>query len=277
MHENDLKIQLIPYFYIKSLNCFKFYIMLTKNLHRILFFDIETASAAPNYTEMDADLQSLWDHKAGYWLKTEHDHKDPNVFADLYMKKAGIYAEFGKVVCISMGILRKDKNGIKELRLSSIYGTDEKTILSEFAQLINKYFNDPANDFLCGHNIKEFDVPYLSRRMIIHGISLPKMLDNAGKKPWETNHLIDTLELWKFGDYKNYTSLKLLAYVLGIPSPKDDIDGSMVSQVFWEEKNLDRIMEYCQKDVKTTVQVYLRLNGLPLVEEEKISFAGKKK
>jgi len=251
--------------------------MITKNLHRILFFDIETASNAPNYSLLESDLKSLWEHKAGYWLKSEQEKSDPDVFTDLYSKKAGIYAEFGKVVCISMGILLMEKNIIKELRLSSIFGEDEPKILSDFAKLTDKYFADPTNDYLCGHNIKEFDVPFLSRRMIIHGVALPKMLDNAGKKPWETLHLIDTMEMWKFGDYKNYTSLKLLAHVLGIPSPKDDIDGSMVSNVFWEEKNLERIRNYCEKDVKTTVQVFLKLNGLPVIEDDKISFSRKDK
>lgn len=250
--------------------------MLTKNLHRILFFDIETASSSPDYQTLDPELQSLWDHKASYWIKSDLEAGATDVFSDLYRKKAGIYAEFGKVVCISMGILIMEKDDIKELRLSSISGSEEKALLTAFAQLIDKYYGDPSKDYFCGHNLKEFDVPYLSRRMVIQGIPLPKMLDISGKKPWEITHLLDTMEMWKFGDFKNYTSLKLLAYVLGIPSPKDDIDGSMVSQVFWEEKNIDRIREYCEKDVKTTVQVYLRLNGLPLVDEEKIVKSGKK-
>lgn len=251
--------------------------METKNLHRILFFDIETASATPDYLGMDSELQALWDHKSAYWLKSVDDPADPAVFADLYSKKAGIYAEFGRVVCISMGFLILDKGEIKELRLNSFSGSDESVILKEFSQLLEKYFGDPASSFLCGHNIREFDVPYLSRRMIINGLRLPRMLDIAGKKPWETTHLIDTMELWKFGDYKNYTSLKLLAHVLGIPSPKDDIDGSMVSKVYWEENDLERIKNYCEKDVKTTVQVFLRLKNLKMVEEEKIRSSIKQK
>ena len=154
----------------------------------------------------------------------------------------------------------------QRVQLKSFYGDDEKILLEEFAQLLSKHYNTPAS-LLCGHNGKEFDFPYLARRMLINGIPLPSILDLAGKKPWEIRHL-DTLELWKFGDYKHYTSLELLAAIFDIPTPKDDIDGSQVAKVYWEDKDLERIAAYCQKDVLTTLQLFRRYQGLPLVKEE---------
>jgi DNA polymerase elongation subunit (family B) len=126
---------------------------------------------------------------------------------------------------------------------------------------------------LCAHNGKEFDFPYLSRRMMVNGISLPAVLDNAGKKPWEVK-FVDTLELWKFGDYKHYTSLELLAYLFGIPTPKDDIDGSMVAGIYYQEKDLPRIARYCEKDVLTIIRLLLKFAGQDTIAEEHVELIG---
>ena len=231
----------------------------------ILFLDIETVPVSKEYKELPPIMQKLWKKKSKYWLKDKEENDE--VFAELFSEKAGIYAEFAKVVCISVGYI-KESGGKREMRLNSYYGHDEKKVLSDFSELLNKYFNNPDKYSLCGHNIKEFDIPFLSRRMIINGLPLPAMLDIAGKKPWETKHLCDTLEMWKFGDYKNYTSLDLLAAIFGIKSPKDDINGSMVGKVYWETKDLERIKVYCEKDVKTVAQIYLKMKNQPMLEEE---------
>lgn len=236
-----------------------------KNLSNILFIDIETVSTYKSLNEMNDDLKELWQKKCKYWINEDENIIDAS--ENLYVEKAGIYAEFAKVVCISVGIIDKNKNN-KAIRLKSFFGENETEILQHFSDLLNTHFNNPNVYSLCGHNIKEFDIPFLARRMIINKLPLPHMLDIMGKKPWETKHLLDTIEMWKFGDYKNYTSLNLLSNILGIKSPKDDIDGSMVGQVYWKEKDLERIRIYCEKDVKTVAQVYLRMNNLPLLDEE---------
>ena len=245
--------------------------MLLTTLPKILFLDIETVSEKAEYNQLSEELKALWQHKSSYWLKEIKD-PDETDYSKTYVEKAGIYAEFGKIVCISMGIILLDKDEIHSFRLNSIYGEDEKELLVKFAALLDKFYPNPESSFICGHNIKEFDIPYLARRLIINGVKLPKMLDISGKRPWETKFLLDTLELWKFGDYKHFTSLKLLAHILQIPSPKDDIDGSMVGSVFWEEGDLERIRIYCEKDVVTSARVFLRLSDLPGIPEEKVIF-----
>jgi len=242
---------------------------LTSNLdlRNILFFDIETVSEYQNYTEMPEHFQKLWTIKAKNLSRELELDKDQS--AHWYNSKAGIFAEFSKVVCISMGYLRKE-NDAWVLRLKSISGHDELELLKEFSQVLDKNYDQADKSLICGHNIKEFDVPFLCRRMVKHNLPLPAILDVAGKKPWEIKQFIDTLELWKFGDMKNFTSLNLLAAVLDVPTPKDDIDGSMVGQVYWEENDLDRIAVYCQKDVATVVQVLFRLSGMPILSPDQI-------
>ncbi|HEY4798877.1 MAG TPA: ribonuclease H-like domain-containing protein, partial [Bacteroidia bacterium] len=186
---------------------------------KILFLDIETAPQYPSYDNIPETFKKLWDKKASYLIK---EKETP---ADVY-KNAGIFAEFGKVICITVGMFSG-----KAFRLKSFSGDNEKTMLEEFSVLLNKHYHSDAH-FLCAHNGKEFDFPFLARRMLINGLKVPHILDNAGKKPWEVK-LLDTMELWKFGDYKNFTSLNLLAEIFGIPSPKDDIDGSMIYKVYW--------------------------------------------
>lgn len=229
-------------------------------LDKILFLDIETVPAAPDYHSLPPQMQVLWNKKAKLIGK-------PDELPEEVYEKAGIYAEFGKIVCISVGLFRS-KEKTMEFRVKSFYGNDEKEILNSFFSLLQKHFNTP-NHFLCAHNGKEFDFPYLCRRFVVNRMPIPPELQLSGKKPWEVNHL-DTLELWKFGDFKSYTSLNLLAHALDIPTPKDDIDGSQVWEVYWKEKNIDRITTYCQKDVITVAQIFLRLQNEPLIKKENI-------
>lgn len=229
------------------------------NLENILFLDIETVPEQENFTTLDAEMQSLWEHKTQYQRK---DDFTPEEFYD----RAGIWAEFGKIVCISVGYFTF-KGDIRHFRVTSFFGEETK-ILKDFSNLMENHFSKPQH-LLCGHNAKEFDLPFIARRMIIHQIAIPSKLNLFGKKPWEVPHL-DTLELWKFGDYKHFTSLKLLTKVLGIPSSKGDIDGSQVGHVYYVEKDIDRIVTYCEKDVIAVAQVFLRLRREDLLVEEEI-------
>ena len=228
-------------------------------LPSVLCLDIETVPQYPTFEDAPLPLQELWNHKAN------NIHKNDSETGAMVYNRAGIYAEFGKIICISIGYLAYPNN-IREFRLTSCYGDDEKLLLTEFITILQKF---KFNLILCAHNGKEFDFPYISRRMVINGIELPAVLDNSGKKPWEILHL-DTLDLWRFGDYKNYTPLNLLACVLNIPSPKDDIDGSLVHAVYWKDKDLKRIVAYCQKDVITVMQILLRFKGENILGDHEI-------
>lgn len=229
-------------------------------LHTILFLDIETVSQYPVFEELTEEWKELWRRKSESLIRD----KQVATPEDIY-NRAAIYAEFGKIICISCGIISGSGEG-KKISLKSFYGDDEKALLSEFCELLRKWATD-SYKYLCAHNGKEFDFPYLCRRMIINGLAIPSVLNLSGKKPWDIPH-IDTLELWKFGDFKSFISLNLLARVLGIPTPKDDIDGSQVGDVYWSQHDLPRIVNYCQKDVITVAQVYLRMNGeLPIKPE----------
>ena len=229
----------------------------TINIDHILFLDIETVPRWESFDQMPENFQKLWEHKTSYF-----SNKATMTPEQMY-DRAGIYAEFGKIICISVG-----HTNAGSLKIKSFYGNDEKTLLLEFAGLLNKHFCRD-NQSLCAHNGKEFDYPYIARRMVVNGIQLPFMLDTTGKKPWQV-HLLDTMEMWKFGDYKSYTSLALLSALFDIPSSKDDIDGSDVARVFWRENNLKRIVTYCQKDVIAIAQLFLRYQGKDLIPEDKI-------
>ncbi|GJM34026.1 MAG: 3'-5' exonuclease [Saprospiraceae bacterium] len=242
------------------------------DMDKVLFLDIETVSSKPTFAELDEDLQPLWRSKARQLLRKPEEELEAEEVADYYKERAAIYAEFGKIICISVGVVYRNKDKRLKVRLKSFASDDEAQLLTEFSQLLNQHYKDLYNYALCGHNIREFDIPYVCRRMIINQLPLPAALQIAGKKPWETKHLLDTMEFWKFGDYKNYTSLKLLAAVLGFPSPKDDIDGSNVGRVYWEENDLDRIAVYCEKDVLATVQLYCRYRRMPLLEEDQVDY-----
>jgi len=230
------------------------------NLENVLFLDIETVPEFRNHSEMDDEKKILWEEKSKYQRKDEFTPEE-------FYERAGIWSEFGKIICISVGFFNF-RNGVRNFRLTSFKGEEEK-LLKEFTALLEEYFFQP-NQLLCAHNGKEFDFPYIARRMLIHNMRLPSKLNLFGKKPWEVPHL-DTLELWKFGDFKHYTSLKLLTHVLGIPSPKEDIDGSMVREVYYEKGELDKIVEYCERDVLAIAQVILRLRQEDLLNESEIS------
>ena len=233
---------------------------LSVKLNDILFLDIETVPEKEQWNELSKDIQELFEKKTHYQRKEEHT-------AEEFYERAGIWAEFGKIICISVGYFVEVQNK-KKLRLTSFFGDDEHQILTDFKVLLETYFTKKSH-VLCAHNGKEFDFPFITRRMIIHQIELPHKLNLFGKKPWEVPHL-DTLEMWKFGDYKQYTSLKLLTAILGISSPKDDIDGSEVANVYYKEKNLQRIVTYCEKDTIAVAQILLRFNNQELLKEKDI-------
>jgi 3'-5' exonuclease len=225
------------------------------NLENILFLDIETVPQHATYGDVPERFRKLWDEKAAR-LKPFSENESPE---NLY-QRAGIYAEFGKIVCISAGYLTGT-----QFRIKSFYGDDEKALLIEFSDMLNRHFNT-LQHLLCAHNGKEFDFPYIARRMLINGLPLPEILNLQGKKPWEVQHL-DTMDLWRFGDYKSYTSLSLLTAVFGIPTPKDDIDGSQVYEIYWKENDLERIATYCQKDTLAVAQLMLCYLGMPIIKE----------
>lgn len=228
-------------------------------LENLLFLDIETVPENEHFDALSPIEKDLWDQKTKYQRKENYS---PEEFYD----RAGIWAEFGKIVCISVGYFVNSGTN-RTFRTTSFIG-EEYNLLKQFKELLNSHFNQPKH-LLCAHNGKEFDFPFIARRMIINGISLPYKLNLFGKKPWEVPHL-DTLELWKFGDYKTFTSLKLMTHVLGIPSPKDDIDGSEVRNVFYVEKNIDRIKNYCEKDTVAVAQILLKLRNEPLLSDQEI-------
>ncbi len=233
-------------------------------IENLFFIDIETVSGIQHFHLLSDEWKELWTEKI---YKTLPPGATPEEY---YPQRAAIFAEFAKVVCISTGYLKKEKDQW-QLRVKSFYSGDEKEVLESFTKMLHQLHTRNAKWIFTGHNIKEFDMPFLSRRMLVNNIPIPPYIDFQNMKPWDTP-IIDTLHLWRFGDYKHYTSLKLLAATLGVPSPKDDIDGSKVGEVFWTEKNLERIAIYCQKDVATVANVLLRFKNLPLLTEPQIVF-----
>lgn len=231
-------------------------------LDKILFLDIETVPQTYQYEQLDEKTKELFNAKNRF-LQTE-----VKSFEMLYNEKGGILSEFGKIICISIGMIHTTTLG-KSMRLKSFAHDDEETLLTQFKKLLEDHYHTDKH-LLCGHNAKEFDFPYICRRMLINGIKLPSVLDIGGKKPWEIKH-IDTMEMWKFGDYKAYTSLSLLCHVFKIPTPKDDITGADVARVYYEENDLDRIRIYCEKDVIALIQLYLKMNGEALISDGNIS------
>ncbi|MDX1830120.1 MAG: 3'-5' exonuclease [Lutibacter sp.] len=230
------------------------------NFENILFLDIETVPEVEDFEDLSETKQEL------FALKTQYQRKE-EITPNEFYERAGIWAEFGKIICISVGFFTNFNTNNRVFRVTSFYG-DEAKILIDFKNLLDTHYNKPYH-LLCAHNGKEFDFPYIARRMIINQIKLPEKLNLFGKKPWEIAHL-DTMELWKFGDYKHFTSLKLLTHILGITSPKDDINGSEVAAVYYKEKNIDRIVTYCEKDVIAVAQLLLRFNNEALLEDIQI-------
>ena len=234
-------------------------------INDVIFIDIETVPRVPDFYKLDKYEQELWEEKKG-----KHRTEDETI-EQFYFNNAGIFAEFGKIICISVGMLEYD-GMFQNFTLKSFYGDDEVKLLSDFNQFLVQQHKARKNLTLCGHNIREFDVPYICRRNLINGLSLPDYFETLQtKKPWEAG-LLDSMDWWKFGDFKNYISLKLLAYCLGIPSPKDDISGKDVGKVYWQDKELERIKTYCQKDVLTVAQILLKLKGLSLISANNVKY-----
>jgi uncharacterized protein YprB with RNaseH-like and TPR domain len=233
-------------------------------LENILFLDIETVPVRESFDDLSTNMKKLWETRSASF-RTEGEE------ASGVWPKAGLYAEFGRIVCISAGIFSRLAKP-RRFRIKSFYAEDEKEILSEFGELVES-FRKPGELKLCAHNGKAFDFPFLARRFVVGGLKLPRVLDIAGKKPWELD-FIDTLELWKFGEFRHYASLALLAEVLGVSNPKDDLDGSQVAEVYYREKDLERIVRYCEKDVLAVAQVLLRLSGEALIPEENVEITG---
>jgi predicted PolB exonuclease-like 3'-5' exonuclease len=231
-------------------------------LEKFLFIDIETVSQKENFDSLNEEWKQLWEEK------TTRALPEAVTVGEYYTQRAGVMAEFSKIICICIGYFKKEKNNY-QLRVKSIYGDDEKVLLQTFIQTVDQLEAASSKWSFTGHNIKEFDIPFLCRRLLVNNISIPAYLDFQNMKPWETN-LVDTFQYWRFGDYKNFTSLKLLAAALNVPSPKDDIDGSMVGEVYWKEKDLRRIVIYCQKDVVTVANIILRFKNQPLLESSQV-------
>jgi len=235
--------------------------MINVDPFKVLFLDIETVPAVGDYSQLDDSWKKLWDAKARRFRK-EGDND-----TELYFNNAGIYSEFNKIVCISVGVLVKADETCT-FRVKSFAGHDERALLTEFAALLSNQFNK-SEHYLCGHNVCEFDVPVICRRMLVNGIQLPSIIDTAGLKPWEVRYL-DTMSLWRFGDFKNYTSLNLLAALFKIPTPKDDMEGKDVGRVYWHEHDMNRIIAYCQKDVVTVARLFLKFVCLDLIKEDNV-------
>lgn len=234
-----------------------------RDLSKVLFLDIETVPQTYDWKALDPRTAQLFSDKTRY-----EQERQEKTAEQLYAERGGILAEFGKIICIGVGSLHK-QDDVLALRVTSFHGDDEVAVLERFTELLNKHYNTEEH-WLCGHNGKEFDFPWIARRCVVNRIRLPKLLDIAGLKPWEVGHL-DTMNLWSFGDRKAYTSLALLTHILGIPTPKDDITGADVARVYYEDKDLERIAAYCRKDVVATAQLFLRLTGRDLIADDRIS------
>jgi uncharacterized protein YprB with RNaseH-like and TPR domain len=234
-------------------------------LENILFLDIETVPVVREYNMLSEHMQELWDKKMDIPVKNQEG------LPEELWERGGLYAEFGKIICVSAGIF-SSLSEPRRFRIKSFAGDNERDILKGFSGLLGK-FNPGKEQYLCAHNGKDFDFPYLARRMVINGLQIPEILNVAGKKPWEV-HFLDTMELWKFGAYRHYTSLALMAEILDIPNPKGDIDGSQVGRVYYQEGELDRIVRYCEKDVLTVAQILLRIRGESLIPAENVAIIG---
>ena len=240
-----------------------------KTLKTSLFIDIETVSKTQYFHELPKSLQLLWKCKSKQFLTDRSQEVTEELAAKLYREKAGIFAEFGKIVCISIGYLSNQDSPSPVLRVKSLYG-EEVEILRNFNNILNEHYTDIKKDYLCGHNIKEFDIPFICRRNMVHGLKLPRLINISGKRSWQLKQFLDTMEMWKFGEFKNYTSLNLLAEILNIPWPNDAIDGSQISKVYWEDDDIHRIVEYCEKDVTTVAQIDMRFSDQSLIDEANI-------
>lgn len=234
-----------------------------KNFKNILFIDIETASGVNTYTTLTENMQKLWLRKARSLMNPLQKPLE-----DLYFERAALFPEFGRIISIGMGFLFYNKNKELSLKVKTISNKNEKDLLLEFNQFIESTY--PSKELsLVAHNGKEFDFPYLCKRMLVHQLVIPKALQLQGKKPWEVVHQ-DTIEWWRFGDKKGYVSLELLAEIMGIGNVKTDLSGDKVNYTFYIEKDLEKIKKYCAEDVITLAQLFLRFNFIDYIQEKNI-------
>jgi len=238
--------------------------MIAYPLTDILFMDIETVPLIYRFDQLSSRTKRLFEKKVAYKID------ENTTVEDLYDRKAGIWAEFGKVVTVAMGKFALKKEEGREFVLKVYASRDEKKLLQKVSAILENFYKPEKKRWLCAHNGKEFDFPYLARRMIINGLPLPHLLNVHAKRPWETP-FCDTLELWQFGDRKHYTSLDLLCEILGIPTSKHEIDGSDIARLYYEENRLEDIARYCGEDVIALTNVLLRLKGEPLLEPAEIN------
>jgi predicted PolB exonuclease-like 3'-5' exonuclease len=235
--------------------------------HKTLVIDIETVPCVKSWNTLPEAMQLHWLKKMEHLVLSDEEKQDA---AFCFENRAGIYAEFGKVICIGLGLFTSNEKKPSKIRLKALYNHDEKALLAEFSNTLKAFQKINKDLVFCGHNIKEFDIPYLCRRFIIQGLQMPEMMQFGGLKPWQVP-LEDTLHLWRFGDYKHYTSLDLLASALDVPSSKTEMDGSEVAERYWKEDQIKEIADYCLQDVYTTSLVYLKLKGwqgsLPVAEK----------
>jgi predicted PolB exonuclease-like 3'-5' exonuclease len=240
----------------------------TRELKNILFFDIETATIAREYGDMPKSLREHWTRKSNYLASFQEYPLSEEEVSSLYDEKAAIFAEYARVICISAGFLSQNEEGLS-MRIKTLHEDEEHDLLKSFAELLHNHFYDKYNHYLCGHNIRSFDVPFLARRFLIHRMGLPNLLDVAGTRPWQTPHLLDTMELWKFGDFKHFVPLDLLCHVLGVESPKSNMSGQYVNTAYWEGR-LSDIVSYCEQDLIATSRVYLRCTGAGELDDDQI-------
>jgi len=229
-------------------------------IESIIFLDIETVSLFPNLLLADDATKKEWARKI---MKT-NPTITPALLDDTYKEQAALHPEFSFITCISVGMVKGGKVYIK-----NIFGFDhdEERTLEIFCETMQKIIEkmERLQPKLCAHFGKGFDYPFISKRMLVHGMTIPNILDSYGKKPWEITNL-DTHEIWKMGGF-NSASLSAIAHAFGIPSPKDDIDGSQVGHVYWVDSKIDRIATYCAKDVFALINIFRCMQGSPAFSE----------
>lgn len=233
---------------------------LRSKIQDVLFLDIETVPLYAEYDELEGMEKYLWDRTARY-INTEEE-TDSETYA-----QAGVYAEFGRIVCICVGNIGID-NECEFLKLRCFYNDDERNLLLEFKSFLQKL---NTATILCAHNGKAFDFPFICRRMLINGIELPEIFVNSENKSSELQHL-DTLEFWKFGDYQHFTSLEHLAHLFKLESSKKDIDRGSVQKVYYSQNDPQKIVDYCFNDVVTIAQLLLRFNNQNTIRTENIYY-----
>lgn len=222
---------------------------------KLLFFDIETVGIS-NYLSglrgINPGLHKYWSKIADYSRRTIKGLEDKSD-EDLFIERAALVPEYNKIVAVSMGFKMPDGS----IKMMSKYGDDEKEILLGVKDVFDKC--DKSGFELCGHNIKHFDIPTLGKKYLIHEIPVPTLLPRYDTKPWNMK-AVDTKDIWNFGNNRGFSSLELVCIAMGIESPKDDIGGSEVHKTYWAGDGLERIKDYCEKDVKVLIHLMDKFN-----------------